>query len=114
MLTGLFLCFFFYCAPEAYLDLLFPLLDQRTKSVAGVSSDNYTLSSAEITALDIYAHWLVLMFLLEDEAWWSGEFPILALQGLIQNYGDEFVYGLHEQWWPGSMLEIMIQLKSWK
>jgi hypothetical protein len=99
---------FFFCAPEAYLDLLFPLLDHRE------SSDNHGLSSAELLALDIYAHWLVLMFLVEDEAWWSGDFPVLALQGLIRRYGDELVDGLQEQWWPGSMLEIMTRLKPWK
>jgi hypothetical protein len=33
---------------------------------------------------------------------------------LIRNYGDKFVHGLQEQWWPGSMLQIMTQLKLWK
>jgi hypothetical protein len=105
---------FFCCAPEAYLDVLFPLLDQRDGDRDEDGEEASLLSGTEVLALDVYAHWLVLMFLIEEEAWWSGNFPILALQGLIKSYGYVFGQGLQEQWWPSSMLEIMTQMKQWK
>ena len=66
--------------------------------------------------LDVYAHWLVLMFLVENEAWWIGDFPVVALQGLIARYGDDFSAksSIREPWWPASMLEVATSLKPWK
>jgi hypothetical protein len=105
---------FFYCAPQAFLDLLFPLLDQRTEGCEGLSFVKPGISTAELHALDIYAHWLALMFLVEDEAWWLTSFPVIALRGLIRRYGDHFGDDVYGQWWPRSMLKIMTELKPWK
>lgn len=105
---------FFYCTPQAFLDLLFPLLDQKTEGCEGLPFAKPGISTVELHALDIYAHWLALMFLVEDEAWWLASFPVIALQNLIRKYGDHFGDDLYGQWWPRSMLKIMTELKPWR
>jgi hypothetical protein len=103
---------FFSGVSKTYVDLLLPLLDPRIDNL----DDDPELTIAEVLALDVYAHWLVLMFLVENEAWWVGDFPVAALQGLIARYGDEFLgtSSIPEQWWPASMLEVATRLKQWK
>jgi hypothetical protein len=103
---------FFASASKTYVDLLLPLLDSRTDNV----DDDAELTTAEVLALDVYAHWLVLTLLVENEVWWVGDFPVVALQGLIARYGDEFLGtpSIQEHWWPASMLEVATRLKQWK
>ncbi|EXJ72405.1 uncharacterized protein A1O5_04909 [Cladophialophora psammophila CBS 110553] len=106
---------FFSGAPQTYVDLLLPLLDPRTPENASADDDR-ELTTAEVLALDVYAHWLVLMLLMENEEWWVGEFPFVALQGLIARYGAGFLGTslVQHQWWPASMLEVATRLKQWK
>jgi hypothetical protein len=103
---------FFSGASKTFIDLLLPLLDSRTDNV----DDGAELTSAELLALDVYAHWLVLTLLVENEVWWVGDFPIVALQGLSARYGDRFsgASSIQEQWWPTTMLEVATRLKQWK
>ncbi|KAI9699489.1 MAG: hypothetical protein M1836_003100 [Candelina mexicana] len=103
---------FFSSASKTYVNLLLPLLESQTDNV----DDEPELATAEVLALDVYAHWLVLMLLVEKEAWWVGEFPFLALQGLCARYGDRFsdISLIQEQWWPAGMLEVTTRLKQWK
>ncbi|KIX96818.1 uncharacterized protein Z520_07538 [Fonsecaea multimorphosa CBS 102226] len=103
---------FFSSAPQTYIDLLLPLLDPRTDATEG----DRELSTAELLALDVYAHWLTVMLLLEKEAWWVGDFPFVALQGLVSRYGHGFssASSLQQQWWPAAMLEVAARLKQWK
>jgi hypothetical protein len=74
-----------------------------------------------VLALDIYAHWSVLMFLVEEESWWIGTLPVVTLAGLVNRYGDGFVNRPgpengpgKEQWWPGSMLNISRDIKRYR
>ncbi|KAL4916472.1 hypothetical protein BDW62DRAFT_218679 [Aspergillus aurantiobrunneus] len=106
-------------APQKYLDLVLPLLDKRLEGPSRHSSPA-ELSVEEALALDIYAHWSVLMFLVEEESWWVGKLPNITLSGMINRYGDGFVARLwpvnmtgrarggegHGEWWPSSMLRI--------
>jgi len=104
---------FFSGASKAYVNLLLPLLDPRTTSV----DNDPELTTGEVLALDVYAHWLVLMLLVENEAWWVGDFPFFALQGLITRYGQarfSSTSSIQEQWWPASMLEVATYLRQWK
>jgi hypothetical protein len=103
---------FFSGAPDAYIDLLLPLLDPQS----GDGPNHHKLTASEVLALDVYAHWLVLLFLVENEAWWMGDFPVVALLGLITRYGDEFLDTSSNpgQWWPVGMLEVVTRLKQWK
>ncbi|KAF2465086.1 uncharacterized protein BDR25DRAFT_295908 [Lindgomyces ingoldianus] len=106
-------------APQAYLDLVLPLLDQRLESPPASSHTLSQLTKEQALALDIYAHWSVLMFLVEEESWWIGKLPIVTLTGMVNRYGDNFVGRLwpeeshsQEQWWPGSMLRILREVKG--
>jgi hypothetical protein len=109
--------------PQSYLDLVLPLLDQRLESPASPPSGEMSaeLTREQALALDIYAHWSVLMFLVEDESWWIGKLPVVTLSGMVNRYGDDFVANLwpecghgQEQWWPGSMLKILREIKRYQ
>ncbi|KAF2832164.1 hypothetical protein CC86DRAFT_366046 [Ophiobolus disseminans] len=118
-LTRFFLSFLVQ-VPQEYLDLTLPLLDQRLERPIGTSSDRaiVNLTQDQTLALDIYAHWSVLMFLVEEESWWIGKLPEATLTGMVNRYGTDFVnqlwpeigYG-EGQWWPGSMLNILRETK---
>jgi hypothetical protein len=118
-LTSLLLSFLVQ-APQAYLDVVLPLLDQRLESPIGTTSDAITtkLTREQALALDIYAHWSVLMFLAEVDSWWIGNLPVVTLAGMVNRYGDDFVTRLwprttsrQEPWWPGSMLTIFREVR---
>lgn len=120
-LTSLFLGFLIQ-VPQAYLDIAIPLLDQRLESPFRESDVVLNGNAAELTVvqalvLDIYAHWSVLMFLVEEESWWIGDLPIVTLSGMVNRYGNNFVGMLcsgmadSEAWWPGSMLAILREVK---
>lgn len=111
-LTRLLLSFYAQ-VPQSYLDLVLPLLDQRLERPVGESSDWFALSltRTQALALDIYAHWSVLMFLVAKESWWIGTLPEFTLTGLLNRYGSAFVRRLwpecaeQEEWWPAEMLQ---------
>lgn len=117
-LTRAFLSFLVQ-VPQSYLDLVMPLLEQRLETNATSPDDAPILLAPEhALALDIYAYWSVLMFLVEEESWWIGSLPVVTLTGMINKYGDEFVAGLrpeqdygHDRWWPGIMLTVLRQSK---
>ncbi|KAL2825346.1 hypothetical protein BDW59DRAFT_172424 [Aspergillus cavernicola] len=121
-LTRSFLAFLVQ-APQAYLDLVLPLLDQRMESPTHARFNNINnpasidLTPEQALALDIYAHWSVLMLLVEEESWWIGKLPSITLTGMLNGYGDGFVGRLwpgfgngngegQGQWWPKSMLGV--------
>ncbi|QDS68872.1 hypothetical protein FKW77_007543 [Venturia effusa] len=121
LLTSIFLGFYIQ-VPQAYLDITIPLLDQRLESPLGgddgTSNGIFTeLSVQQALALDIYAHWSVLMFLVEEESWWIGNLPTVTLNGMVNRYGDDFMGKLwpemadSESWWPGSMLRISQEIR---
>ncbi|KAK2867952.1 hypothetical protein FQN49_003304 [Arthroderma sp. PD_2] len=119
-LTRFFLSFLVQ-APQAYLDLVLPLLDQRLVSPIDAESDDMSadLTMEQALALDIYAHWSVLMFLVEEESWWIGNLPFVTLSGMVNRYGDNFVTRLWPdnspgEWWPGSMLSILREIKRYQ
>lgn len=106
-------------APQAYLDLVLPLLDQRLESPINTPYEDTwpQLTMEQALVLDIYAHWSVLMFLVEEESWWIGNLPIVTLTGMVNRYGDQFVTELWPdsirdgEWWPGCMLNILREIK---
>ncbi|KAF2770797.1 hypothetical protein EJ03DRAFT_55708 [Teratosphaeria nubilosa] len=105
--------------PQRYLNLILPLLDQRLRKPLQTTSPGsaslYHLSYVQAIALDIYAHWSVLMLLVENESWWIGSLPSVTLEGLVNRYGQDPVArelvereGCVEDWWPGRMLRIAL------
>lgn len=95
-------------APASYLDLVLPLLEKRLASP--VPASPVELTKQQALALDIYAHWSVLMVLVEEETWWIGKLPIVTLRGMVNRYGEGFVGRLwgeeDDKWWPSRMLGI--------
>ncbi|KAJ4987290.1 hypothetical protein SVAN01_07160 [Stagonosporopsis vannaccii] len=117
-LTRLLLSFYAQ-VPQQYLDLVLPLLDQRLETPVDASSDWFALSvtRTQAFALDVYAHWSVLMSLVEEESWWIGRLPLTTLDGVVNRYGIGFIRRLwpecgNEDWWPGEMLRMLRDAKS--
>jgi hypothetical protein len=107
--------------PQFYLDLVLPLLDQRLESPLTVHTLPVTLIRTQALALDIYAHWSVLMFLVEKESWWIGTLPEVTLEGMVNRYGEGLVKRFWggardeeeaEKWWPGWMLGVLKDAKA--
>jgi hypothetical protein len=113
-LTRLLLSFYALVSQE-YLDLVLPLLDQRLEAPVDASSDWFALSltRTQACALDIYAHWSVLMSLVEEKSWWIGRLPVATLDGVLNRYGTGFTQRLwpeceeQGEWWPGEMLRVL-------
>ncbi|KAL2866201.1 Zn(II)2Cys6 transcription factor domain-containing protein [Aspergillus lucknowensis] len=120
--------------PQAYLDLVLPLLDQRLEAPTAEHDRNAVidLTPEQALALDIYAHWSILMFLVEDESWFIGKLPGITLAGMLNRYGDDFVGKLwpdytialggldhgqgqgQAQWWPKSMWMISREIGRYR
>ncbi|KAL4882992.1 hypothetical protein BJY04DRAFT_216709 [Aspergillus karnatakaensis] len=85
--------------PQSYLDLLLPLLDQRLETPLSPQGHPLPpeLSQEQALALDIYAHWSVLMLLVEEESWWIGKLADVTLAGMLNRFGSDFVSRI----WPG-------------
>lgn len=68
--------------------------------------------------MDIYAHWSVLMFLVEKDSWWMENLPVVTLTSMVNRFGDDFVVriwpgngGMEQRWWPASELKILKEIK---
>jgi hypothetical protein len=122
-LTSFFIQFLVH-VPQSYLDIVLPLLEQRMESpIKGTFYEPppNNLTKEQVLALDIYAHWSVLMLLIEKEAWWIGMLPEVTLTGMLTRFSDSFVAKYwpeatcgHEQWWPASMLNILREFKRFR
>jgi hypothetical protein len=118
-LTRLLLSFYAQ-VPQSYLDLVLPLLDQSLGRPVGASSDWFALSltRTQALALDVYAHWSVLMFLVAEESWWIRLLPEVTLTGLVNRYGSDFVRSFwpecsgQEEWWPAEMLQRLRDVRT--
>jgi Fungal specific transcription factor domain len=113
-----FLTFLIHSSQE-YLDLLLPLLDESLESpLDSIPDGSPELTEVQALTLDIWAHWCVLMFLVEEEAWWIGNLPYILLTGMLNRYGNNFVARLwpgdgqgQGRWWPASMLACLREVK---
>lgn len=125
-----------------FLDLLEPILDRKltietddglgapTGSGLGAIESDYGLRPEQLVAAEIFAHWLVLLMLVETE-WWVGDLGLQELTKLV-----DIVKGHHllrgssltpntpidpqlqgspepvESWWPESLLNVAVELKE--
>ncbi|KAK0670882.1 putative transcriptional regulatory protein [Cercophora samala] len=71
------------------------------------------LVASEGLAVDIFAHWLVLVLLL-DGVWWIGGIGAWELGRIVTVLGHKGLGKLQENtnWWPASMYNIYIELKK--
>ncbi|KAJ5151467.1 uncharacterized protein N7482_010719 [Penicillium canariense] len=108
-------------APAEFLSLIQSVLDS---SFAEVSAESWmargspsreipSLRATQLLALDIFAHWLVLVMLL-DGVWWIGDIGqwelgqvvcLMKSKGLLHLSG-----GTGETWWPESMYSVNMEL----
>jgi hypothetical protein len=92
---------------EVDLGVLDPALDDRLVK----SGDGGRLSAAHQLALEVFAHWLVLVLLLDD-VWWIGGIGAWELGRVVALRRDgrwplrTCTAGEDGDWWPGSMLEV--------
>ncbi|KAK0610945.1 hypothetical protein B0T14DRAFT_405684, partial [Immersiella caudata] len=110
---------FIHTAPTTYLTLVEEVagLLQSTVSVDEQMEISWdpscttilTPSTAHQLALDIFAHWLVLILLL-DNVWWIGGIGSWELGRIVATRKDVrwsgCLWNRDEDWWPESMFEV--------
>lgn len=103
---------FIHKVPLRFLDMV----DEAFASMNGDSFDGYPMQETEKLAFNIFAHWLVLVLLLDD-VWWIGGVGSWELGSVVTLVRDgqaqELLHnGLKGKWWPGSMFEMWECLES--
>ncbi|KAI5459111.1 hypothetical protein BGZ63DRAFT_390304 [Mariannaea sp. PMI_226] len=104
--------------PAEYLKVVQSIIDVTPGGACerGVSWANQVQSnntSVEQLALDIFAHWLVLMMLL-DGVWWIGQTGSWELERVILSKERLGWFKEHEgNWWPQSMHRVVTESKKY-
>ena len=106
---------FLNLVPMDYLSVVQLMLEQSTGDRSQQSSDNrgencLLLDPKNQLALEIFAHWLVLVMLL-DGVWWIGDLGDWEMRRILLflDY-DTWVSGAKESWWPKTMFNIRQEL----
>ncbi|KAF4445513.1 hypothetical protein F53441_10766 [Fusarium austroafricanum] len=104
--------------PNEFLSIVQGILDDIPSSPdgipdEGIQGESEHLSETAQLAMDIFAHWLVLVMLL-DGVWWIGGIGACELGRISkymsrQNFFGEFL-GSKGTWWPQSMLNIAVEI----
>ncbi|EED13092.1 C6 transcription factor, putative [Talaromyces stipitatus ATCC 10500] len=112
-----FIMAFIHKVPNKYLNLIEDMLNliQTDAPVGHGMVWTPEPSPAHQLALDIFAHWLVLVLML-DNVWWIGDIGAWEL-GQIASFRNDarqpmWLWNQEEDWWPGSMLEISRQFEK--
>jgi hypothetical protein len=101
---------------EAYLNMDHLSLDMGLGMNMNIPAEP---SIAHQLALDIFAHWLVLVILL-DGVWWigmTGQYELGRVVGFRRREGWRMRLwgsGDDEDWWPGSMYEVSRQFDKYR
>ncbi|KAJ5719887.1 C6 transcription factor [Penicillium malachiteum] len=113
-----FIMAFIHKVPTQFLTLvegIMGLIHTETTDPSSSAMVYPTISFAHQLALDIFAHWLVLVTLVSD-VWWIGNIGIWELKHIIsftQRLRDQMnVWGKNEDWWPKSMLHVAEELSK--
>jgi len=94
-----------------FLSVVQSMLDQmpgdQQQMSSDISDDDSLLSCPKNQlALEIFAHWLVLVMLL-DGVWWVGNTGDWELRRIISSMRHKrWIVGAHESWWPETMFNI--------
>ncbi|KAE8381329.1 hypothetical protein BDV26DRAFT_255752 [Aspergillus bertholletiae] len=107
-------------APTEYLNLVRSVLDSTTEARSGPwtpqgspGTETPSLHATHFLAMDIFAHWLVLVMLL-DGVWWIGDIGQWELSQLMPLMKAPNVLGwsvdARETWWPESMYLVKREL----
>lgn len=105
--------FFLNRVPAQYLDLVQTTLGVISEQGEGISFDSLSQSITHRLAMAIFAHWLVMVMLLNG-VWWIGDIGAWELERVIsfmQYRSSPSTVIVDEEWWPKSMLNIAQQIK---
>ncbi|GAB1319429.1 hypothetical protein MFIFM68171_09639 [Madurella fahalii] len=127
-----FIMAFIHKAPAGYLSLVEEMIDliqTDATTPSGGGGDEMTLDSpasmtatlepsiAHQLAIDIFAHWLVLVIML-DNVWWIGGIGAWELGRIVACRRDgrwrNCLWNREEDWWPESMFEVSRQLDKYR
>lgn len=108
-----FIMAFIHKAPSSFLNLveeMFGFIDADTgSSEESWNSSVMEPSIAHQLAIEIFAHWLVLVILL-DNVWWIGDIGTWELGRIVSLRKDArwgmCLWNRDEDWWPESMFEV--------
>lgn len=111
-----FIMAFVHKAPSKYLSLVEDMMGlMQSGARCLLKSVHSEPSLAHQLALDIFAHWLVLVMLL-DKVWWIGGIGAWELGQIISLRQDTrwcmSLWKTEEDWWPESMFEISRQFNK--
>ncbi|KAF9777192.1 hypothetical protein IL306_004521 [Fusarium sp. DS 682] len=102
--------------PEEFLSIIQSILDNIPTSPDSIPDEGIQcegeVSETTRLAMDIFAHWLVLVMLL-DGVWWIGGIGACELRRIVKFTGRKNFFGEFlgvEAWWPRSMLNIAIEI----
>ncbi|KAJ5359574.1 C6 transcription factor [Penicillium cataractarum] len=109
-------------APSEYLNIIQSILDlpitETSPAENGIVRDSPKieippLDATQLLAMDIFAHWLVLVMLL-DGVWWIGDIGQWELGQVVSLMKtQEFFHQVmddKETWWPQSMYMVKLEL----
>ncbi|CAI7643974.1 unnamed protein product [Penicillium glandicola] len=120
-----FIMAFVHKAPTKYLDLVEDMMGLMQSGASGghgisvcpLNPVNSEPSLVHQLAVDIFAHWLVLVMLL-DKVWWIGRIGAWELGQLTSLKRDTrwrmSLWKREEDWWPESMFEISRQFNKYR
>ncbi|KAL3594293.1 hypothetical protein FPOAC2_08599 [Fusarium poae] len=99
--------------PAEFLSIVQSTLDNIPDTVPdeGIQCDSDDSSETSRLAMDIFAHWLVLVMLL-DGVWWIGGIGVCELGRITKYMGrqQEGAAGSKGSWWPRSILNIALEI----
>jgi hypothetical protein len=110
-------------APSEYLNIIQSILDLSSAELSpvghGMGQDSPkieipSLDATQLLAMDILAHWLVLVMLL-DGVWWIGDIGQWELGQVVSAMKNQELFHQvrddNERWWPQSMYMVNLELK---
>ena len=99
--------------PREYLSIVQSTLDNIPDTVPdeGIQCDSGIPSGTSRLGMEIFAHWLVLVMLL-DGVWWIGGIGECELGKVTKYMGRQLdeSSGSDGSWWPRSMLNIALEI----
>ncbi|KAE8555558.1 hypothetical protein TMatcc_002817 [Talaromyces marneffei ATCC 18224] len=111
-----FIMAFIHKVPTKYLNLVEEMLSLIQTNTP---DSNYQISwtpepgVAHQLAIDIFAHWLVLVILL-DNVWWIGDIGAWELGRIVSFRKMCLWWSKDEDWWPESMFEIKQHFEKYR
>ncbi|KAJ5622437.1 hypothetical protein N7528_005669 [Penicillium herquei] len=113
-----FIMAFIHKVPTQFLTLverIMGLIHTETTHLRAPAMLYSSIGLAHQLALDIFAHWLVLVTLVSD-VWWIGNIGIWELKHIVsftERLRDQMnVWGKNEDWWPKSMFHVAEELSK--